>query len=110
MRALHGSFQNRMMEGKQEIIPEVGMGATELGYSDRNPYTIVEIISKNKIVVQADDAENVGEVCYDQNWKITPNPNGHKKTLIQTKKGWKVFKGCTRFIIGHREKYYDYEF
>lgn len=110
MRALHGSFQNRMMEGKQDITPEIGMGATKLSYSDRDPYTIIEIISKNKIVVQEDDAENIGEVCYDQNWRITPNPKGHKITLINTKKGWKVLGGCTRFIIGHREKYYDYEF
>ena len=106
----YGNLTNRIMEGKQDIVPEIGMGATKLSYSDRDPYTIVEILSKSRIVVQADRAENVGEVCYDQNWKITPDPNGHKLTLINTKNGWKVLKGCTRFIIGHREKYFDYEF
>ena len=107
---MYGNLTNRLMEGKQDIVPEIGMGATKLSWSDRDPYTIVEIISKNKIVVQADEAENIGDVCYDQQWKITPNPNGHKTTLIQTKKGWKVLGGCTRFIIGRREKYFDYEF
>ena len=106
----YGNLTNRLMEGKQDIIPEIGMGATELCYSDRNPYTIIEIINPNKIIVQEDDAVNVGKVCYDQDWKITPNPNGQKFTLINTKKGWKVLKGETRFIIGKRDKYYDYEF
>lgn len=106
---LYGNLTNRFMEGKQDIIPEVGMGATELSWSDRNPYTIIEIISKNKIKVQRDDAKLIGEP-YTQDWEITPNPNGEIETLIQTKKGWKVLKGCTRFIIGRREKYFDYEF
>lgn len=110
MRSLYGSLQNRLMEGKQDIIPEVGMGATELSYTDRNPYTIIKVITNNKIIVQEDSCENIGEVCYDNKWRIFPNPNGQIKTLIQTKKGWKEFKGCTRFIIGSRDKHFDYEF
>ena len=106
---LYGNLMNRFMECKQEIIPEVGMGATELSYSDRNPYTIIEVISKNKIIVQEDNAKLIGEP-YSQEWEITPNPKGKIETLIQTKRGWKILKGCTRFIIGHREKYFDYEF
>lgn len=107
---MYGNLTNRLMEGPQDIIPEVGMGATQLSYSDRDPYTIIEIISKNKIKVQADDAENVGESCYNQNWKITPNKEGQIKTLVKTTKGWKVLKGSTRFILGVRDKYFDYEF
>jgi len=43
---------------KEEVIPEVGMGATEHVGSDRyrvcRPYTIVEVITPRKIVVQRD--------------------------------------------------------
>lgn len=106
---MYGNLMNRFMETKQEIIPEVGMGATELSWSDRNPYTIIEIISKNRIKVQSDNAKHIGEP-YTQDWEITPNPNGQIETLIQTKNGWKVLKGCTKFIIGTRQKYYDYSF
>ena len=106
---LYGNLNNRLLEGKQDIVVKVGMGATELSYSDRNPYTVIEVISKNKIRVQEDKAEHVGEP-YTQNWKITPDKNGQVKTLINTKKGWKVLKGSTRFILGMRDKYFDYEF
>ena len=106
----YGNLENRIMEGKQDIIPEVGMGATEILYSDRNPYTIVEVISKNKIKVQADKAKNVGKEFYSQDWEITRDEEGTIKTLIQTKNGWKVLKGSTRFIINVRDKYFDYEF
>ena len=107
---LYGNLENRLMEGKQDIIPEVGMGATQLSWSDRDPYTIIKVISKNKILVQADRAENIGKEFYRQEWLITPDEEGTIKTLIQTKNGWKVLKGETRFIIGVRDKYFDYEF
>lgn len=106
---LYGNLINRLMEGKQDIIPEVGMGATQLSWSDRDPYTIIEIISKNKIRVQEDRAKHTGEP-YTQDWEITQNPEGTIKTLIQTKNGWKVLGSSTRFIIGVRDKYFDYEF
>ena len=106
---LYGNLTNRFIECKQEIVPKVGMGATELSWSDRNPYTIIEVISKNKIKVQEDKATHIGEPL-TQSWQITPDPKGKIETLIQTKRGWKILKGCTRFIIGPREKYFDYEF
>ena len=106
----YGNLNNRLMEGPQDIIPTVGMGCTQLSWSDRDPYTVVEIISKNKIKVRADQAKNIGNHFYDQEWEITRDPEGTIKTLINTKKGWKVLKGSTRFILGVREKYYDYEF
>ena len=46
---LEGSLQNRMMEGSttnKEIV--VGMGATELLYTDRNPYTVIEVKAKTE--------------------------------------------------------------
>ncbi len=36
------------------IKPEIGMGVTEICYSDRHAYTIIEVITDKKIVVQQD--------------------------------------------------------
>jgi hypothetical protein len=108
----YGSIVNRMMEGNSPIEPQVGMGATELMHSDREPYTIVEIKSPRRIIVQADDSKRIDSngMSESQQYEYTPNPNGSKVELIKTKYGWKQFKGSTRFMIGERNKYYDYSF
>lgn len=108
--ALYGSLQNRLLERETQTIPEIGMGATELGYSDRRPYTIIEILSSNKVVVQEDNWESSDNVDMSNNWKYSPDPEGNTLTLIKTKKGWKVLKGSTYFRLNHREYYYDYSF
>lgn len=40
---------------REQVTPEVGMGATEVVGSDRYPYTIVKVVNPKKIVVQRDD-------------------------------------------------------
>lgn len=110
MTALYGSLQNRLMERADDTKPEIGMGATKLSYTDRDPYTIIEVISPCKIKVQEDKAESIGKEYYSQEWKITPNPEGRTEILIKTKKGWKIPKSCTYFRIGMRQKYFDYSF
>ena len=107
---LYGSFQNRIMERDTETVPEIGMGATELCYTDRYPYTVVKILSKSRIVVQADNYEPADNEPMSNNWKYSPNPEGTLKTLIKTKKGWKVLKGSTYFRLNMRQHYYDYSF
>ncbi|AUH49240.1 MULTISPECIES: hypothetical protein [Enterococcus] len=107
---LEGSLQNRMMEGSttnKEIV--VGMGATELLYTDRNPYTVIEVKSKNRILVQADGAINKATFP-DQEWEYSRNPEGQILELVKTKNGWKVLKEDIHFYIGDREKYYDPSF
>jgi hypothetical protein len=106
----YGSIVNRMMEGATEIKPEVGMGATELMHSDREPYTIVEIKSANRILVQRDDYKRIDNngMSESQQYEYTPNQKASKVELIKTKYGWKQFKGSTRYAIGYRNRYYDY--
>lgn len=107
---MKGSLQNRILERDTEIIPEIGMGATELCYTDRYPYTVVEIIAGNKIKVQADSYEPADLNMMSNNWEYSPNPKGKIETLIKTRKGWKRLGGCTYFKLGVREYYYDYSF
>lgn len=48
----YGSLNNLMLTGtKGQPTPEVGMGATQLGWTDRHAYTIVEVINHRRIVV-----------------------------------------------------------
>ena len=91
---LYGSFQNRLMEGAQEIVPEIGMGATELMWSDRYPYTVVEIVSKNRIKVQ----EDIYTMQSNGDYEFKSNLDGVIKTLIKTSHGWKVLKGQHIFV------------
>lgn len=95
---LEGSLQNRMMEGRttnKEIV--VGMGATELLYTDRNPYTVIEVKSKNRILVQADGAINKATFP-DQEWEYSRNPEGQILELIKTKMDGKCLKKILIFI------------
>jgi len=109
---------NILVDGSNVKGPEpvVGMGATKYLYTDRHPYTIVEVISPKKIVVQADstkaDPDKPGGPGY-QNWVITPNPDGYKETLTLRKDGkWRRVGESLQssgYLIGGRDYYYCWE-
>jgi hypothetical protein len=88
-----GSFINQMMANNSSI-PEVGKGATELRYSDRECYEVVWV-SDDKMTarLQRLDAsfnhENgeSGEIGH-QNWKLTPIDSF--MTVVWKHGNWKV--------------------
>ena len=97
--------------------PEIGMGVTEFGFSDRSPYTVVKILSPKKIVVQADDYKRVDKngMSESQAYTYTMNPNGATRILTHRKNGWWIpqgspMKDSTRFGLGSRDRYYDFTF
>lgn len=97
-------------DGKDER-PTVGMGATELMWSDRHAYTVIWVSESGKTVrVQSDHAKRVDSngMSESQRYLFTPNPNGEIVTLRRGKRGW-VSKG-RRFALGYRDEYYDYSF
>lgn len=72
----YGSLVNRMEEGAEFGKPYVGMGATEMLYSDRRPYTVQKVVSDKRVVVTADKYErtdNNGR-SEDQDYKYVPTP------------------------------------
>ena len=95
---------------------KVGDGATYCVGSDCYPYTIIEIISEKKLVVQADNSKMVGGSYYgEQEYEYTPNPDGGKFTITLRKNGrWIPVGGNSRsdcgFSVGHRRKYRDPHF
>lgn len=101
------------------MTPEIGMGATEVMYSDRVAYTIIDV-HKNKdgkvtaIKIQEDNAirtDNNGQSDV-QSYRYEPNPKGEIKTATLRKTGYFRLKGPKGSIIriGVRDAYYDYGF
>lgn len=110
---MQGSLVNRILENSASDVPTVGMGATACLYTDRNAYTVIEVKSKSRIVVQRDTAirtDKNGAYTECQEYRFEPNPNGNKVELIKTKNGWKEYKGSVRYKVGVRCEYYDYSF
>lgn len=109
---------NQILGQSVSAAPVVGMGVTKLGYTDRTPYTIIEIISEKEIVVQEDNAvrTDANGMSECQRYTFSPNPNGHKVVLTLRRsgrwieKGIPDKKGATQYMIGERMKYYDYSF
>lgn len=78
-------YGNVIHSSMQNILPptiEVGMGATQLMWSDRYPYTVTKIMSKNKIQVQ----EDTYTMKADGSYEIKPNPDGEVKILFKHQK------------------------
>jgi hypothetical protein len=81
-----------------DIIPEVGMGATEIIGSDQDPYTIIEVKSPSTIIIQEDTwrvvsgSEGDGSATYE----YTPNPRGRTYVVTRRRGGrWKIAGGTT---------------
>jgi len=109
----YGSFQNALFNQTRSLEPQVGMGATELMYSDRHPFTIVEILSPKRIVVQADKATRKDDRGFSesQQYIYEPQPESPKIVLFLNKHGrWKARGNAdgSTFLIGKREEYYDF--
>lgn len=51
---LKGAYANRMYEGAQVGEIHVGMGATEMMYSDRHAYTIQKVVSDKRVIITRD--------------------------------------------------------
>ena len=114
----YGSVQNRIYENSKGKEPQVGMGVTEMLWSDRHPWEIIEVKDERHIVVRELDWKRVdgGGFSEAQEYEYSSNPDNRTARLFRTKKGqWrerigKNGLGCTVFVIGVAERYYDFSF
>lgn len=96
---------------KLEPEPIVGMGATRVWFTDRDPYTVIEVSPSGKrCKVQSDkyvriDTNGMSE-C--QTYDYSPDSDGSVFELRRTKRGW-THKGSL-FAMGTRRKYHDFSF
>ena len=109
----YGSLINAMGNQTRSLKPEVGMGVTELMYSDRHPYTIVAVLSEKKIQVKPDIATRIDKNGESESQEYTYKTDDEcpPTTLRLNKFGrWKEVKQAdgSIFLIGKREEYYDF--
>jgi hypothetical protein len=112
-------------ENVEVIIPQVGMGVTELMYSDRNVYTITVVDVNGRWFKCQEDRSAKDEENSDKEWpfrkqvyryyrnhtapeiKVTLRKDGEwRKVGVTT-------AGSTRtsyFVLNHRSKFFDYTF
>jgi hypothetical protein len=106
-----------MQEGVRPPVVEVGMGATELHYSDCDPYTVIRVITQKKIIVQEDNWKIVKGSAQDGSaqYEYTRNPGGAKAVLTLRADGCWREEGFTKkngggWAVGFRRKYFDPSF
>jgi hypothetical protein len=102
--------------GGKNMEIKVGDGATKYVGSDRYPYTVVEVLSPKKVVVQGDDfkrTDNNG-MSESQTYEYTRNPFSDKITLTLRKNGRWVQQGeplnGTGYRLGDRDCHMDPHF
>lgn len=113
----YGSLQNRIEEWARMPEPEVGMGVTELCYTDRHPYEIIEVKDSRHITVRRLDHKRIDNngISESQDYEYSSNPNNPVATLFKTKDGKWVERigkryGCNGWKLGKAEEYYDFSF
>jgi len=113
-----GSVINMVLGQTKSLKPVVGMGVTEILWSDREPYEVIAVKDDRHITIRKYDYirtdDNGMSECQEYNY--ISNPDGKIKHLFLTKKGvWrerigKRELGTTRFLVGKAERYYDFSF
>jgi len=104
-----GSLINHIASRAASPRPEVGMGATILMWSDRNPATIVWVSPSGKTIkIQQDTYRRTDQngISEAQSYEYSRNPEAPVETARLTKRGWRVQGGCG-ILIGNRERYRD---
>lgn len=108
-----GSFINEIMYHTiNNVKPYVGMGATEILWSDRHAYEIVEVVDAKHLIARRMKVKNIGGFG-DNEWEITSDVGGGTVRLTLYKDGWYMqngrYKG-SKFSLGMMDEYYDYSF
>jgi hypothetical protein len=101
-----GSFFNQLMSNNSSI-PEVGKGATELHYSDRTCYEVIEVSEDGKTakleVLDAEwDKTKQGGQGH-QNWIL--NPTGRFFTVVWRHNAWRVKREVIAFTKEFQKKH-----
>lgn len=106
---------------KGQPEPEVGMGATELMWTDRMPYTIVDVVLfksgpkkglVRQITLQPDNAVRVDSNGMSDSQTYEFSRNTDAPTVVATRRKDDAFRtsGGRRFRVGSRDKYHDFSF
>lgn len=107
-----GSLVNEIYGESKQPPPEVGMGVTELCYTDRHAGTIVSVSASGKSFKWQQDiairTDNNG-MSDSQTYEFKPDPDASIKTARQHKNG-KYYTDGRVIQVGSRSEYHDFNF
>jgi hypothetical protein len=122
----YGSFHNLLAGNSKSLTEiEIGMGATQIGWSDRYAYTVVGIetyktgkkAGQVKAVIATRDIakrkDSNGYYSESQDYDFTTNPNAKQERYTLRKDGRYMREGATNsgvLLVGARMEYYDPHF
>lgn len=108
-------MEKKLNEMYKHLMPEVGMGATEILWSDRRAKTVVEVINFNKIVVRENEVECLD--YYAGNYKILDELSKMPSEIFTRRKSGRWVEmgqpdkyGSVYLILGYRAHYIDPSF
>jgi hypothetical protein len=92
----------------------IGDGATMIGWTDREAYSIIAINpSRKTVTIQRDIAtrSDTHGMSDAQSYTFDRNPHGSISVVTLRKDGfYRVRGGTTKVLLGQRSEYYDYSF
>jgi hypothetical protein len=122
----YGSFHNLLAGNSKSLTEiEIGMGATQIGWSDRLAYTVVGIETYKTgkkagqvkaVIATRDIAKRVDSNGYyseSQDYEFTTNPNAKQERYTLRKDGRYMREGATNsgvLLVGVRMEYFDPHF
>lgn len=131
MPKFYGSILNRLQENSTGATPVVGMGVTELCYTDRHPYEAIEVKDAKHIVVRELDYKRTDRngMSEHQEYEYTSKPDGEIYHLVLRNGRWRNYAwedsyddecnrtrklarklGSNGWYVGKAERYYDFSF
>lgn len=117
------SLVNGLMVGGKQKVPELGMGATILMWTDRHAATVTAIVKRDKhgypemIEIKEDVSHRTDKngMSESQEYAFEANPEARARLFSLRKNGrWievgQAMKGGQAIAIGFRDEYHDYSF
>lgn len=119
-----------MLKTLDSTHPVVGEGATLIGYSDRQAYTVIAVHGSTRVTLQRDkvtllnpvgsgepDALRfspggfVGHTSGVQRYSYEQDPDGViEKATLRKDGSWRLARENARVLIGQRSEHYDFNF
>lgn len=105
----------RLDEMYSRLMPEVGMGATEILWSDRRAKTVVEVLTPNKVVVRENETRCID--YYNGEYEVLDELNNMSPDVFTRRKSgrWVMLGqpdkyGSVYLVLGYRNHYIDPNF
>jgi hypothetical protein len=110
--AMNGSLINTLMAESKATAPVVGLGVTELCWTDRHAGTITRVAESGKrfwFTMDTAKRTDTRGMSESQEYTYTSNPDAPEREARLTKKGWRIVRGSP-IALGFRREYHDFSF